>query len=190
MENVLFMDSRALTAASAYSRSLGREGDLHPDDAAIFAITDFRREYPITVESECSIDEALTDMVRFGLHALLVTRQEEGGLEQQILGLVTAHALERLRRRQPRESEDSKKRADVRVDQAMTPWSELPLIKYEALQSLTAIELYAMFRGTRLTHVLVAETHHEDSALVRGLVSRASLASRLRRHRGHDYPTL
>jgi multidrug efflux pump subunit AcrB len=32
---------------------------------------------------------------------LPVTRQEERGLEQKILGLVTAHALERLRRRRP-----------------------------------------------------------------------------------------
>jgi len=143
-------------------RSLSREHVLHPDDAAISAITDFRREYPITVESDCSIDEALAEMVRLGLHALLVTRQEEGGMEQQILGLVTAH--------------------DARVDDAMTPWNELPLIKYESLQSLTAIELYDMFRSTGLTHMLVAETHDEDSASVRGLVSRACLAKRLRRH--------
>jgi hypothetical protein len=65
----------------------------------------------------------------------------------------------------------------------MTPWSELPLSNYEALQSLTAIELYTMFRGSRLTYVLVSETHHEDSTLVGGLVSSASLANRLRRHR-------
>jgi CBS domain-containing protein len=181
MNDVLFMDSRTLTAAAAYARSLSREGELQSDDAAIFAITDFRREYPITVESECSIDEALTDMVRLGLHALLVTRQERGGLEQQILGLVTAHALERLRRRRRQEAEHSERLTDVRVDEVMTPWNKLPMIKYESLQSMTAVELYEMFRGTRLTHVLVTETHHEDSALVRGLVSRASLANRLRR---------
>ncbi|MHB8475787.1 MAG: CBS domain-containing protein [Steroidobacteraceae bacterium] len=183
MGDVLFMDSRALTAASAYARSLSREGELHSDDAAIFAFTDFRREYPITVESDCSIDEALADMVHLGLHALLVTRQEQGGLEQQILGLVTAHDLERFRRRRRQET-DHERQADVRVGEVMTPWSELPMIKYESLQSLTAIELYEMFRHTRLTHVLVAETHHEDSALIRGLVSRAALVKRLRRHRG------
>jgi CBS domain-containing protein len=183
MDNVIFMDSQVLTAASAYARSLSREHDLHPDDAAIYAITDFRREYPITVESDCSIDEARAEMVRLGLHALLVTRQEAGGMEQQILGLVTAYDLEQFRRRQRRETTHSERHADVRIDEVMTPWNELPLIKYESLQSLTAIELYDMFRGTGLTHVLVAETHDEDSASVRGLVSRASLAKRLRRHR-------
>jgi CBS domain-containing protein len=186
MNDALFMDSRVLTAASAYARSLSREGDLHPDDAALLAITDFRRDYPITVESECSIQEALADMVQFGLHALLVTRQEEGGLEQQILGLVTAYDLERLLRRLRRQA-SVEKPEDVRVDKVMTPWNELPLIKYESLQSMTAIELYEMFRGTQLTHVLVAETHHEDSALVRGMVSRAGLANRLRRHRGKSF---
>jgi CBS domain-containing protein len=182
MDNVLFMGSRDLTATSAYARSLSREHVLHPDDAAISAITDFRREYPITVESDCSIDEALAEMVRLGLHALLVTRQEEGGMEQQILGLVTAYDLERFRRRRRRQTEHSESHADARVDDAMTPWNELPLIEYESLQSLTAIELYDMFRSTGLTHMLVAETHDEDSASVRGLVSRASLAKRLRRH--------
>ncbi len=187
MDNALFMDSRVITASSAYARSLSHEVELHPEDAAIYAITDFRRNYPITVEADCSIDEALAEMVRLRLHCLLVTRQERGGLEQQILGLVTAQDLERHLRRRKRDAEQSGPPSVARIDEVMTPWDELPLIKYESLQSLTAAQLYDMFRGTGITHVLVAETHHEDSALVRGLVSRASLAKRLRRH--HSVPS-
>jgi hypothetical protein len=63
----------------------------------------------------------------------------------------------------------------------MTPWNELPLVQYESLQSLTAYDLFEMFQGTGLTHLLVVETHGDESALARGLVSRATLAKRLRR---------
>lgn len=182
MENVLFMDSRMLSPISAHARRVGSDTDLHGDDAAFFAITDFRREYPITVEPECRMEEALADMQRLGLHALLVTRQEQGGFEQQLLGLVTAYDIERVLRCRAREASMSGGRTDIAVGDLMTSWNELPLIKYESLQDLTVLELHEMFRGTGLTHVLVVETHHDDSALVRGLVSRASLAKRLRRY--------
>lgn len=178
------MHSRVVTAASSYARSLSVEGALHPDDPAVYAITDFQREYPITVEATCSIDEALADMVQLRLHALLVTRQElGGGVDQRILGLVTAQDLERnIRRRGRGKQRYSERPGDAPVVEAMTPWEELPLLRYESLVSRTAIELYEMFSGTGLTHVLIAESEPEEAALVRGLVSRASLARRLRRH--------
>ena len=177
------MHSRVVTAASSYARSLSVEGALHPDDPAVYAITDFHREYPITVEATCSIDEALADIVQLGLHALLVTRQELGGVDQRILGLVTAQDLERnIHRRGRGKQRYSERPGDAPVVEAMTPWEELPLLRYESLVSRTAIELYEMFRGTGVTHVLIAESEPEEAALVRGLVSRASLARRLRRH--------
>lgn len=177
------MASRVVTAASSYARSLSAEGALHPDDPAVYAIIDFQRDYPITVEADCSVDEALADMVQLRLHALLVTRQEPGGMEQRILGLVTAQALERnIRWRGRCKQRYSERPGDAPVVGAMTPWNELPLLKYESLVPRTAIELYEMFRGTGLTHVLIAESQHEQAAFVRGLVSRASLARRLRRH--------
>lgn len=172
-----------VTAASSYARSLASEGALRPDDPAVYAIIDFRREYPITVDADCSVDEALADMVQLRLHALLVTRQEPGGMDQRILGLVTAQALEEnMRRRGRGRQRYSERPGDAPVSGAMTPWNELSLLQYESLVPRTASELYDMFRGTGLTHVLVAESQHEEAAFVRGLVSRASLARRLRRH--------
>ena len=61
----------------------------------------------------------------------------------------------------------------------MTPWNELSLVKYESLQALTAVDVYQMFQGTGLTHLLVVELHGDDSAVLRGLLSRAALAKRL-----------
>lgn len=129
---------------------------LESNDSALCALTDFRREDAITVESESSIEDALADMNRLRVHALLVTRQEVGSFEQQVVGLITYCDIER---RHP----------------------ELALVKYESLQSLTAYDLYEMFQVTGLTHLLVIETHGDELGLARGLVSRATLAKRLRR---------
>jgi hypothetical protein len=43
-----------------------------------------------------------------------------------------------------------------------------------------------MFQGTGLTHLLVVEIHSDEVTLARGLVSRATLAKRLRRSRTAD----
>lgn len=72
----------------------------------------------------------------------------------------------------------------LRVADVMTPWNELPVVNYESLQTLTASDVYEMFQGTGLTHLLVIENHGNESAVARGLLSRASLAKRLRHIRG------
>jgi CBS domain-containing protein len=104
-------------------------------------------------------------------------------MEQQIVGLITHYDIER---RQPHRSPQvgvSTAYGEVCVGDVMTPWNELPLIKYESLQSLTASDLYEMFQGTGLTHLLVIEAHDDGSAVARGLLSRSALAKRLRRPR-------
>ncbi len=65
----------------------------------------------------------------------------------------------------------------------MTPSDELPVVKYELLQSLTARDLYEMFQGTGSTHLLVVEDHGNESTVARGLVSRVALTIRLHRPR-------
>jgi hypothetical protein len=51
----------------------------------------------------------------------------------------------------------------------MTPWNELTVINYESLQTLTASDVYEMFQGTGLTHMLVIENHGDESAVASGL---------------------
>ena len=55
---------------------------LEAGDPAIHAITDFTREHPATVDEERQIDDALEDMVRLGVRALLVVR------DQRVVGLL------------------------------------------------------------------------------------------------------
>jgi CBS domain-containing protein len=157
---------------------------LEHDDSAFCTLTDFHREYLITVEADSSIDDALTDMKRLEVHALLVTRQELGGIEQQVVGLITFYDIERSRpHRYPQETVPSRD-GIIRVTDVMTPWNELSLVNYESLHTLSAADVYAMFQGTGLTHLLVVENHADQSVVARGLLSRATLAKRLRYSRG------
>jgi CBS domain-containing protein len=174
MGNTLLAPHRVRAATDLPEQPSGGDySALTPDDSAYCALTDFNREYPITEPAGCTVDEALNDMERIGVHALVVTKAQPEGADQQVVGLITSADIQHLRF-QPGKGK-------VRIEDVMTSWDELPLVKYESLQDLTALELYQMFQGTGLSHLLVVEDHGSEAALARGLISRASLAMRLSR---------
>jgi CBS domain-containing protein len=74
----------ALDRRSVYVKA----GKLEPDDSAVYAMTDFLRENPISVPPTRSIEAALSDMNRLGIHALLVTRPQSADNREQLIGLV------------------------------------------------------------------------------------------------------
>jgi CBS domain-containing protein len=182
METALVVPARVRWSGSLIERSMANDGShLEADDSAFHALTDFQREYPITVDTDTSIDEALADMNRLCVHALLAT---QGGFEceaPQVAGLITAYDIARERPHSSSRTPGIAVRKNVTVGEIMTPRSELSLVNYESLQTLTALDLYQMFQGTGLTHLLVIETQGVDSAVARGLLSRATLAKRLQR---------
>lgn len=181
MENALLAPSRVRAAASMIERTgASAEAYLACDDSAFCAMTDFQREYPITIEAGSSLDQALDDMNRLAVHALLVTRADAESIDQQVVGLITYYDIERWRPHRSPQAAVSRKDSGSRVGDVMTPWDELSLVNYDSLQALTALELFQMFQGTGLTHLLVIEMQHDDSALARGLISRTTLAKRLR----------
>jgi CBS domain-containing protein len=184
METALVMPSRVRSAASLIERTPGNDDAyLEANDSAFCALNDFRREYPITVDADSSIDNALADMNRLAVHALLVTQDGLEGADPQVVGLITAYDIERERPHRCPRTADFSVRKHVVVGDVMTPWNELSLVKYQSLETLTAFDLYEMFKGTGLTHLLVIEIHGDGSAVARGLLSRATLAKRLRRAR-------
>jgi CBS domain-containing protein len=184
MENALAVPAQIRPAASLNKRSVGND-DAYLDaiDSAFCALTDFQQDYPITVEAVRLVDDALADMHRLAVHALLVTQQESDSENQRVIGLITQYDIERRHPHRYPQAMVSPVRSPVRVGEVMTACDELALVKYESLQTLTASELYEIFQGTGLTHLLVVEYHEDDSVLARGLVSRAALAKRLHRSR-------
>jgi len=180
MEPSLVIPSRVRSAASLVEPNIVKCDDyLSFDDSAFCALTDFRQEYPITVNADRSIDDALADMARGGVHALLVTQGDLECDDLHVLGLITAYDIERER---PHRSPGTipARVPTVKVADVMTPWDELSLINYESLHSLTARDIYVMFQGTGLTHLLVINIRSDDSGVARGLLSRTTLSKRLR----------
>jgi CBS domain-containing protein len=154
-------------------------GRLEPDDSSVYAMTDFRRARPICVLPSRSIDDALEDMNRLKIHALVVTEPRCSTGDDQMLGLITSYRIEQHKayaRTLPKLLQDGCVR---HVGELMTPWEELALVHFESLRSLKVWEVYQMFQGSGLTHVMVVETHEDDSLIARGLISRAAFATRL-----------
>jgi CBS domain-containing protein len=172
--------SRVLSSEALIGRAVHVEATrLDPDDCAVYALTDFRRENPICVTPERLIDDALGDMIRLGIHALMVTRPQAAGGQERVLGLITSYRVRRQRMYEHRLRKEIRGHDKVRVGEIMTPWDELALVNYASLQCLKVSEVLRMFQGSGLTHVLVVEPADEESVLARGIISRATVARRL-----------
>ena len=148
---------------------------LDPSDPAIYAITDFTREHPVTVDEERHIDAALEDMIRFGVRAMLVMR------ELRIVGLITSYDIQGERPLQFLQTSTYRRHQDIRVGHIMTPWDKLMALDWDGIQSARAGELLQTLDEAGLTHLLVIERGKKNaSPIVRALVSRARLARQLR----------
>lgn len=155
-------------------RSILDGRSLERSDPAVYAITDFKRDYPMTVDAERQIDDALGDMIRLSVRALLVAK------EQRLVGLVTSYDIQGERPMQFLQSSNYSRHQDIRVVHVMTPWDELMALDWEHLEEARAGDLLMLFEQTNLTHLLVVEVDRKTSnSTVRGLVSRARLLRQL-----------
>jgi len=179
MENALLVTSWIRTGSAQSEQSDGGSPQLLRSGPALCVLTDFTREVPDTVASDRTVDAALTHMEQARVQALLVTRPLRGSCEQQVIGLVTSKDIRRQCSGLHQQKSIHRHASVVRVDDVMTPWEGLSPVNYDSLRTVTAGELYEMFQGTGLTHLVVVEMHENDCAYVRGLLSRATLAQRL-----------
>ena len=156
-------------------RSIADGQFLDAADPAIHAITDFTREYPVTVGEDRQIDDALEDMIHLGVRAMLVMR------EQRIVGLITSYDIQGERPLQFLQSSNYTRHQDVRVGHIMTPCEQLLALDWESVQSARAGDLLDVLEQAGLTHLLVIEPSKKNSLpIVRALVSRARLSRQLR----------
>lgn len=156
-------------------RSVSDGQYLDPSDPAIYAITDFTREHPITVDEDRQIDAALEDMIHFGVRAMLVLR------EQRIVGLITSYDIQGERPLQFLQNSTYTRHQDIRVGHIMTPWENLLAMDWENVQATCAGDLLHVLEEAEMTHLLVIEGGIKTkAAIVRALVSRARLARQIR----------
>ncbi len=147
--------------------------ELKAGDSAIRAFTDFTLERPFTVDEERRIDEALEDMIRLGVRALLVTRAG------RVTGLITSYDIQGEKPLQFLHTSTYRHHQDICVGHIMTPLERWPAIDLSILRTLTAVDLLRSLYEDGLTHLLVVETDANDPSIVRGIVSRSWLARHL-----------
>jgi CBS domain-containing protein len=175
--------SMSLVPMSRYSgaalprRSILDGQPLASHDPAVYAVTDFTRDYPMTVDAERQIDDALTDMIHLGVRALLVEKDE------RLVGLITSYDIQGERPIQFLHSSNYSRHQDIRVADIMTPWDHLFALDWKSMQSACAGDLLIVFEETGLTHVLVVEAQKSSTFTVRALASRARLMRQLKDRR-------
>ena len=128
---------------------------LRMNDPALHGMTDFTLKFPLSATPTRLIDEALADMKRCGVRALLVVSGES------VVGLITSYDIEGPRPASFCERSNTPRRDLVRVGDIMTPWEELPTVDWMTMQSACIADLLEIFYGIGVMHLLVVEAHRE-----------------------------
>ena len=164
--------SRIRTAVSREAA----ERRLALTDPAMHVVTDFVWEPPVTVPAELFIDDALRKMMRAGVRALLVVRDEV------VIGLITSYDIQGERPLQFLAESGYRRHDEIEVSHIMTPWERVRTLDWQALRRARISDLTAFFRCTAASHVVMVEHAERRRSAVRGLMSR----TRLERQLGHS----
>lgn len=169
-----------LPIASSLGKSLPKpatpapdERTVKPSDPALRLMTDFQHTHPITVTEERRIDDALADMVSFGVRALLVVRNG------RVTGLITSYDIQGERPLQFLQSSTYTRHDEIQVAHIMTPWELMFVVGLEAVREARVADVCDVFRTTTASHLVVLQTAVDDSPVIRGLISRTELERRL-----------
>jgi CBS domain-containing protein len=158
------------------ARSRGAaEGRLALTDPAVDVVTDFVFEQPVTVGEELPIDDALREMIRAGVRALLVVRGEA------VTGLITSYDIQGERPLQFLAESGFRRHDEIEVGHIMTAWERVPTLDWQALARARVADLTEFLKSTAATHVVLVEHTEQGRSAVRGLISR----TRLERQLGH-----
>jgi CBS domain-containing protein len=133
------------------------------------ATADFISMELVSVPEHCSIDDALRQMVRVGMCALLVVRH------RTVTGLVTSGDILGERPAQLLAITGASRRGEIKVGQIMIPWDQLPTVDRGMLGRVRFGDLGASLRRSPVTHFVIVEKSEEGETLVRGLISRRRL---------------
>jgi CBS domain-containing protein len=146
---------------------------LRLSDPAARAMTDFRRDPPLTVAENLALEQVLDEMFRAGVRCLLVVR------ESIVTGLITAEHVRgdhTLIRAQSLAMEGA---VPLRVADVMTPSPDVPAIDWQVIEQAQIRDLVEIFAATEAEHLVVLESETVNRSHVRGLIHRARLERQL-----------
>lgn len=139
---------------------------VRPSDPAVLLMTDFRTEPPVAVTEDRGIDDALGDMIRSGIRALLVVRGDV------VSGLITSYDIQGERPLQYLRGSTLTRHEEITVGHIMTHWEQVPMLDWAVLERANVSDVVGVLQRSRATHVVVIETSRDGSTLVRGLISK------------------
>jgi CBS domain-containing protein len=138
-------------------------------------MTDFTESPAFTIGANCPIDDALDEMFRRGVRALIVLDEDH-----VVVGLVTSYDVQGERTRRCLAGHPIRQREDVRVREILTPSGQCSAIDWHRLQSVRIEDVLEVFRSSDSPYLIVLEAHNETTAgLLRGIISRTRLERQL-----------
>jgi CBS domain-containing protein len=143
-----------------------------PTDRAVWAVTDFTWEQPVTIAADRTIDDALREMTAAAVHALLVMRADA------VTGLITYTDIQALKRSLSEHAAISRYE-EIELFDIMTPWERVVTLDWQFLGLARVAELVALFERTSTSHAVIVEYGEQGGTFVRGIASRARLERQL-----------
>jgi CBS domain containing-hemolysin-like protein len=176
---VAYMSGSALPAlnsprSTGLPEEFGIEAPAGLTDPAMVVVTDFTWVRPVIVAENRSIEDAMREMMRGAVRALLVVRRE------LVTGLITVHDVQGERPLEFLRASGLLRRSEIEVGHIMTPWDRLPTLDWQAVRSARVHGLVEVFRTTGASHVPVVEHGERGGVFVRGVISRTRLERQLR----------
>lgn len=169
------LQSGAAITVSHSLRSAPEHHLVRRTDAAVRAMTDFAASPVLTVDAACAIDDALDEMFRHGVRALIVL-----GEDQEVIGLITSYDIQGERTRRYLENHPICRREEVRVGEILTPCGEWTTIDAHRLESARIENVLDIFQSTGAPYLIVLEMLNETTApFLRGIISRSRLERQL-----------
>jgi len=169
------LQSGAAVTAARSLRSAPEHHLVRRSDSAVRVMTDFAASPAFTINADCSIDDALDEMFRRGVRALVVLDDDS-----VVVGLVTSYDIQGERTQRCLAGHPTRRREDVRVSEILTPSGQWSAIDWHRLQSVRIADVLEIFRGTDSPYLIVLEARNETAAgLLRGIISRARLERQL-----------
>ena len=153
---------------------------LLPTSPALDVMTDLATETAHVVAPDRQIDDALHDMILFGVRLLLVVH------DQAVIGIITSYDIMGERPIQflqdPFRSTVPHRHVDVRVADIMTPIAEVRPLRMRWVSRASVADVAAVFRSNDDTHLIVAEDDPGGGVVIRGIFSRTRLERQLDGH--------
>jgi CBS domain-containing protein len=142
---------------------------------ALMLMTDLQGKTPVTIAANTTIDVALEYMINAGVRLLFVV-----DADYNLLGSVTSYDIQGEKPMLYMQSKDCRigicSRADIEVQDIMTPVSRWKTVRHEELADVNVDDIAHTLQVLGLHHLLVIEPlRDQDAAIVRGIFSLSDL---------------